>query len=39
MLEHIFTAIGWILDWSHASDASKKVMEILAEIFNPVAPY
>lgn len=39
MLNHIFESIGKILDWSHASDASKKVMEILAEIFNPVGLY
>ena len=39
ILNHIFTEIGQILEWASASDASKKVMEILAEIFNPVAPY
>ena len=39
ILNHIFTEIGQILEWAGASDASKKVMEILAEVFYPVELY
>lgn len=39
MLNHIFESIGKILEWSGGSDASKKVIEILAEIFNPIGLY
>ncbi len=39
MLNHIFTAIGWILEAAGGSEASKKVMEILAEVFYPVELY
>ena len=36
MLEHIFKEIGQILEWATASDASKKVMEILENIFGEI---
>lgn len=39
MLNHIFESIGKILEWSGGSDASKTVMDILAEIFNPIGLY
>ena len=32
MLNHIFESIGKILEWSGGSDASKTVMDILANI-------
>ena len=39
MLNHIFESIGKILEWAGGSEASKKVMEILAEVFDPVGLY
>ena len=36
MLNHIFESIGKILEWSGGSDASKTVMDILANIFGKI---
>ncbi len=36
MMQHIFESIGKILEWGGGSDASKKVMEILGNIFGEI---
>ena len=36
LLTHIFESIGKILEWAGGSDASKTVMDILANIFGKI---